>query len=134
MRIPLGRETSFAHIRYTCQILNIEYIPSVEDKSELEMPEAIIDFFKKDIVGIHPYNDDPMVIDVKWEEWEIKRVLLDQGSSTNIPYWDAFERLCLDLEDLKHLKGSMVGFLGEHVQANGYLTLRITFGEHDQAK
>lgn len=62
----------------------------------MEAPEVVIVFSEKDVSGIHPHNDDLMVISVKFEEWEIKRVLMDQGSSTNILYWDAFERMHLD--------------------------------------
>lgn len=38
-------------------------------------------FSKKDATGIHPHNNDSMVIIVKCKDWEIKRVLVDQGSS-----------------------------------------------------
>lgn len=77
--------------------------------------------------GVHPHNDDLMVMAVKCEECDIKRILVDQGTSSDILYWDAFERLCLDLEDLKPFKGSLVIFLGEKVQVKGYLTPLITF-------
>lgn len=49
--------------------------------------ETMVIFSKKDAVGIHPHNDDPMVITVKWEDCEIKRALINQRSSTNILYW-----------------------------------------------
>lgn len=57
-----------------------------------------------------------------------------QESSTDILYWDAFERLCFHPENLKPFKGSFVGFLGEHVQVKGYLSLRFMFEEQDHAK
>lgn len=76
-------------------------------------PEVVITFLEKDASEIHPHNDGPMVIVVKCEEWEIKRVLVDQGSFTNILYWDVFERLRLYPEDLKPFKRSLVEFSGE---------------------
>lgn len=42
------------------------------------MSEATIIFLEKDAVGIHPHNDDP-AITVKCEDWEIKKVMVDQG-------------------------------------------------------
>lgn len=54
------------------------------------MPKTIIPFSKKDATGIHPHNDVRMVITVRCDEWETKRVLVDQGSYANIIYWDAF--------------------------------------------
>lgn len=35
-----------------------------------------ITFFKKDDVGIHRYNDDPMVIIMRYDGWKIKRVFI----------------------------------------------------------
>lgn len=49
-------------------------------------------------------------------------------------YSETFERLRLDSEDLKPLKGSLVGFYREQVQVKGYITLSTTFREQDQAK
>lgn len=54
---------------------------------------------------------------------------VDQGSSINILYWEAFERLRLDLKDLKPFKVSLVGFSGEQIQVKGYIMLKITFRE-----
>lgn len=66
----------------------MEDIP--EDENE-GAPEAVITFSWKYKSGIYPYNDDPMVITVKYEEYDIKRVLVDQGSSADILYWDTFK-------------------------------------------
>lgn len=45
-----------------------------------------IKFFEKDIVGIHPHDSNLMVIIVRCDALEIKRVLIDQGSFVNILY------------------------------------------------
>lgn len=62
----------------------------------MKAPEAVIAFSEEDVFGVHPHNDDPMVITVKCEEWEIKGFLVYQGSSVDIMYWNSFEMLCLD--------------------------------------
>lgn len=129
-----GGETSSSRKRYARQILSIEDLPKVNIKGELQAPKSMIAFSEKDATGIHPHNDDPMVITVKCKVCEIKIVLVDQESSADILYWEAVERLFLDPEDLKPFKGLLVGFLGEHVHVNGYITLRIIFGEEYQAK
>lgn len=89
----------------------------------------MISFSGKELTNIHPHNDDPVVITIICDKWEIKRVLVDQGSSTNILYWEAFETIHLDLEDLIPFKGSLVGFYVVQVQVKGYITLKTTFGE-----
>lgn len=46
-----------------------------------------------------------MVITMKCDDWEIRRILVDQGIFTYILYWDAFERFYLNPNDLKSFKG-----------------------------
>lgn len=46
----------------------------------------------------------------------------------SIVVWDVFERLRPNLDDLKDLKGSLVGVSGEQVQVKGYIPLKTTFG------
>lgn len=66
-----GGETSSTFRRYARQILNVEYLFSVEDKGEPEMQEAKVLFSKKDSTDIRPHNDHPMVIPIRCDEWEI---------------------------------------------------------------
>ena len=44
----------------------------------------MITFSKKYVTGIHPHNDDLMVIVIKSKDWEIKRVLVDEGSTVDV--------------------------------------------------
>lgn len=67
-------------------ILTIEGSPNDYDLGKLEVPEAETSFSEKDAIGIHSHNDDPTVITVKCDNWEIKRLLIDQGITTNILY------------------------------------------------
>lgn len=59
---------------------------------------------------------------MRCDVWEIKRVLVNQGRYADILYSNAFERLHLDLDDLKVFQGSLVEFSGKHVQLKGYIT------------
>lgn len=98
-------ETIFARRRCTFQILNAENLNSVEEKGDLEMPEATSTFYENGATVIHPHNDGPMIIIVRCDEWEIKRVLVSHENFAHTLYQDAFERLHLDLENLKPFKG-----------------------------
>jgi hypothetical protein len=64
----------------------------------------------------------------------VKRVLIDPGSSADILYSDAFEKMGLDEEQLQPFKRSLAGFIGERVHVRGYITLKTTFGDDLQAK
>lgn len=39
--------------------------------------EIEITFLDKDATCIHPQNDDPMIITLRCDDWEIRRVLMD---------------------------------------------------------
>jgi len=75
-----------------------------------------------------------MVVTLKKINWDVKRVLIDPGSWADILYYDAFERLGLDSEQLQPFKGTLAGFTGEQVHVRGYITLRTTFGYGENAK
>lgn len=91
---------------------------------KIEVQESQISFSKKDDAGIHPHDNDLMVITVRYGYWDIIRVLVNLGSFAYILYWDAFEELHLNLDDLNEFQGSLVGFLGNQVHMKGYITLK----------
>jgi hypothetical protein len=81
-----------------------------------------------DYEGVVPHDDDLMVVTLQIFNWDVQRVLIDPGSSTNILYYEAFEKLGLDLEQLQPFRGSQAGFTGKQVHVQGYITLKTTFG------
>ncbi|WJX56883.1 hypothetical protein P8452_42497 [Trifolium repens] len=54
-------------------------------------PAPDLSFSPKDATYIVPHDDDPLVIQVQILNCDVKRVLIDSGSSTDIMYWDAFK-------------------------------------------
>lgn len=70
----------FRHKRHAFQILTVDnpHVGFKVDNIAALGPQNT--FFKEDAITIHPHNDDPMVISVRYAKWEIKRVLIDQGS------------------------------------------------------
>ena len=62
--------------------------------------EANIIFSREDAMHIHPHDDDPLVITVQHDIWDIMRVMIDPGRSTDILFWDAFWKLQLNLDDV----------------------------------
>lgn len=89
---------------------------------------------KDDFDGIEPHEDDPMVITIATTDYRVKRVLIDQGSSSDVLFWETFKRLGLDAEQIKLFNGSLVGFSGEQVEVRGYVELKTTIGEGRNAK
>ncbi|GAU51689.1 hypothetical protein TSUD_415030, partial [Trifolium subterraneum] len=93
-----------------------------------------ISFSPSDGEGVFPHDDDPLVIQVQILNCDVKRVLIDSGSSANIMYWEAFKAMQLAGEQLQPYNGTLVGFGGEQVEVMGHVTLLTTFGEKENAK
>jgi hypothetical protein len=81
-----------------------------------------------------PHDDDPLVIQVQILNCDVKRVLIDSGSSADIMYWDAFKAMQLAGEQLQPYHGTLVGFAGEQAEVMGHITLLTTFGDEENAK
>ena len=91
-------------------------------------------FTVRDFEGIQPHEDDPMVVMLRIAGYDVKRVLLDQGSSADLIYGDAFEQFGFTDNDLLPYDGSLVGFSGEKVMVRGYIELETVFGVGTSAK
>jgi len=72
-----------------------------------------ITFSAKDFEGVIPHEDDPMVITLQIINWNIKRVLIDTGSSANILTFEAFDRMGLSEEQLQPFQGTLSRFTGK---------------------
>nr|KYP59660.1 hypothetical protein KK1_015096 [Cajanus cajan] len=60
--------------------------------------------------------------------YNVKRVLVDQGSSANILFWEAFVGMKIPNDRLVPYARTLVGFVGDQVMARGYADLKMTFG------
>ncbi|GAU48567.1 hypothetical protein TSUD_137520 [Trifolium subterraneum] len=93
-----------------------------------------ISFNPEDARDILPHDDDPLVIQVQILNCDVKRVLIDSGSSADILYWDAYKAIHLSDEQLNPYSDTLVGFAGEQVDVMSHITLYTTFGEDENAK
>jgi hypothetical protein len=93
-----------------------------------------LSFTQEDRRVAMPHDDDPLVIQVQILNCDVKRVLIDSGSSTEIMYWDAFKAMQLSNEHSLSYNGTLVGFAGKQVEVMRYTTLLTTFGEEENAK
>ncbi|GKV29598.1 hypothetical protein SLEP1_g38507 [Rubroshorea leprosula] len=76
---------------------------------------------------VTPHND-PLVISVMINNYQVQRVLVDTGSAPNIMYYHCFESLGLDLALLQHYDGPIYGFNNQPVLVEGVLTMNVAFG------
>ena len=80
-------------------------------------------FFDKDKVGtLQPY-DDALVVTLRIGGYDVKKVLIDQGSSVEIMYLDLYKGLRLRPENLSCYNSPLVGFDGKTVIPKGQIRL-----------
>ena len=86
-----------------------------------------ITFTKEDLTDVAPHDNDPIVISLVTAGRKVHRVLVDQGSSTDVMFWPTFSKLQLSPDQLKPYGGCFYGFAGDQVEVRGYVELRTTF-------
>ena len=85
-------------------------------------------FNESDARGVKQPHNDPLVIMLNIEGFNTKRILVDNGSSTNIIYFPAFQQLKLDPKRLCPFESPLVSFSGDRVYPKGMVTLTVTVG------
>ncbi|XP_065036644.1 uncharacterized protein LOC135672120 [Musa acuminata AAA Group] len=60
--------------------------------------------------------------------------MVDTGSSTDILYWDAFQKLGLVRENMKPVCSTLTGFTGASISSLGAVTLPLTLGVFPKTK
>ncbi|KAJ8512769.1 hypothetical protein OPV22_003203 [Ensete ventricosum] len=82
----------------------------------------------------YPCHDDVLVISICMANAYVKRVMIDTGSSTDILYFDAFQKLGLTDKDLVTLTSTLTGFTGDFVSPLGATMIHVTFEGEPRSK
>ncbi|XP_022845324.1 uncharacterized protein LOC111368326 [Olea europaea var. sylvestris] len=87
-----------------------------------------INFGARDLQGISYLYDDALVVSAVVANFEIKRILVDNGSAANILSQDAFAKMGISPKQLKAVKTPPQGFGGEVIILEGIVELPLTLG------
>ncbi|CAL0299868.1 unnamed protein product [Lupinus luteus] len=71
-------------------------------------------------------HDDPLVITVKLNNKKVRRLFVDQDSSSDIIFQDLFEKMEFRDRDLLPCDGQLVGFSGQGITPRGYVEIWMT--------
>ncbi|KAL0413601.1 UNVERIFIED_CONTAM: Retrovirus-related Pol polyprotein from transposon gypsy [Sesamum radiatum] len=79
-------------------------------------------------------QDDPMAIKLDIANFSVHKVLVDNGSSADIVFWDVIKRMGLENAQLDTVHTPLVGFGGSEVVSMGTITLPVSMGEEPRRK
>ncbi|GAU51522.1 hypothetical protein TSUD_140370 [Trifolium subterraneum] len=115
----------------------LEKASPVEEIKITEVKESSIPlaFYREEVPGGSPNFQIPLLVRAKMANFDVRRILVDQGSSCDIMYSGLFKVLQLTEENLVPYVGSdLQGFNGSTTKPWGYVDLIVTFGENKAMK
>ena len=87
--------------------------------------QPVLSFSDEDKVGTIQPHDDALVITLRIGGYDVKRVMMDQGSGAEIMYPDLYKGLNLRPEDLTAYDSLLVSFDGKIVIPRGQIRLSV---------
>ena len=93
----------------------------------MELP-LVMGFSDEDKIGTIQPHDDALVITLRIGGYDVKRVMVDQGSAVEIMYPDLYKGLNLKTKDLTPYNSPLVSFEGKIIILKGQIRLPVQTG------
>ncbi|XP_058216814.1 uncharacterized protein LOC131327687 [Rhododendron vialii] len=93
-----------------------------------ELPKWTLTFTERDLERVQTPHSDALVVTVQIRVHDVKRVLIDQGSSAEVMYYDLFKKLDLPESALQPAEVPLIGFNGAPVWPLGRIFLPVVVG------
>ena len=74
--------------------------------------DDVITLTYEDAQRIQTLHDDAVVVSATIANYDVRRILVDNESSTNILFYSTFSRIRLSTDRLKRVSTPLVGFAG----------------------
>ncbi|XP_065639025.1 uncharacterized protein LOC136071528 [Quercus suber] len=115
---------------YLRLVQSVQLTSSMPNTTRTKSP--IIGFSKVDARRFHHPHDYALVISVRVGDYNVHRVLIDNGNSADILYYLAFQQMGINEVRLIPTSALLVGFGGTRVFPIGLITLAVTVGDYPQ--
>ena len=123
-----GGESSSARKAHLRSIRSAE-MGEIQAVSKLSLLDMTITFSDSDLEGCQHPHDDPLVVRSIVTNTTVHRVLIDNGSSADIIFASAFDKMGIGRGNLEPVNTHLRGFSGEKVLPLGSIQLVLTLGE-----
>ncbi|KAK3037092.1 hypothetical protein RJ639_029934 [Escallonia herrerae] len=88
-----------------------------------------LEFDDADLDGVSLPHDDALVITLRIDAFQVKRILVDTGSSADIIFEDAFNQMGISDDRVKPISSPLYGFIGASALVKGIAPLTVIAGE-----
>ena len=109
-------------------------LPTEVDDREFKRAKGtaspVLGLLDEDKIGTVQPHDDALVVTLRIGGYDVKRVLVDQGSAVEVMYPDLYKGLKLRPEDLTAYDSPLVSFEGKTVTPRGQVRLPIQTGSN----
>ena len=122
-----GRTGSYPSRVMFVACLSSENTSQEPKRAKLGRP-LVMGFSDKDKIGTIQPHDDALVITLRIGDYDVRRVMVDQGSATEIMYPDLYKGLGLKAEDLTPYNSPLVSFEGKVIIPNSQIRLPVQIG------
>ena len=77
--------------------------------------EEAITFFEKDAEGVQFLHSNTVVVSINIANYDIHSIPIDNESSADVLFYDAFSKMNVSSDRLGRLDFSLVGFIGDAI-------------------
>ena len=114
------------------RVLSVSRSLSVEcgsafKKARTDIP-LVLGFLDEDKMGTIQPHDDALVVTLRIGEYDVRRVMIDQGSVADVMYPDLYNGLGLKPEHLTTYNSPLMSFEGRMVVPKGQIRLSVQTG------
>ena len=127
-RFMNGRTSSFLPLLLFLEGSLSAVAGAPEEPTEKLRPDDVITFTDEDARKIQTPHDDAVVVSETIANYDVRRIFVNNESSTNILFYSTFSRMRLSADRLERVSTPLVGFAREAVTVEGEVTLPVIAG------
>ncbi|XP_020262776.1 uncharacterized protein LOC109838768 [Asparagus officinalis] len=118
----IGGSSNNERKKYARRMLQVDHDPKKTMIGEL------VSFSDEDLRGVETPHDDPLVITATINGYQVKRIMVNTGSSVDVLYTSAFDQIGIHRSHLQPCRAPLIGFTGHSLLPEGMITLPMTLG------
>ena len=127
--VALGRTGSCPFRVMSVSCYPVEESNSMSKRVKMGIP-LVLGFSDKDKLGTIQPHDDALVVTLRIGGYDVKKVMIDQGSGAKIMYLDLYKGLNLKSENLTAYSSPLVSFKGKMVIPKVQIRLPVQIGSN----